>query len=112
MKTCKHCGLSNDDSSKYCFYCGKDLSENDNQVKMEFITPKSESHQQTHTDPNQCPNCKSTSISYITREKGAFKTSNGCCGVILFGPIGLLCGLTGNKESRTVKKCNKCGYEF
>lgn len=40
----------------------------------------------------------------------------GCCGYIVFGPLGLLCGLCGMGEGKKSNKaywiCNECGKKF
>ena len=67
----------------------------------------------------RCPNCGSESISSIvdtkTNTKG-FDGSNACCGYLLFGWPGVLCGLcnTGDTVTRTktTNICNNCGHRF
>ena len=76
----------------------------------------------------RCPNCGSTNISSIvdtkTRTKG-FDGGDACCGYLLFGWPGILCGLcntgdtttvcnTGDTttETRTTNICNDCGRRF
>ena len=55
----------------------------------------------------RCPKCGSPSIATI---KEGYDADSGCCGVILFGPIGLLCGATeANKLSNV---CQKCGHTW
>ena len=44
----------------------------------------------------KCPNCQSENVHLVkevdTTTKG-YGAGEGCCGYILFGPVGLLCGL-------------------
>lgn len=62
----------------------------------------------------RCPKCGSDRVQYVAStdyKKGS--VSKGCCGYIIFGPIGLLCGLCGSGS--TTKKywvCHNCGCEF
>ncbi|AMP19897.1 hypothetical protein AZF37_00735 [endosymbiont 'TC1' of Trimyema compressum] len=50
-----------------------------------------------------CPNCQSDHVHLVkevdTTTKG-YGAGEGFCGYILFGPIGLLCGLCGAGNSR------------
>lgn len=61
-----------------------------------------------------CPNCESENCNFISQthtSSGSF--ADGCCGFILFGPIGILCGLCG--KDTTTKEfwvCNDCGCKF
>ena len=54
-------------------------------------------------------------ITETNSEGQDFSASKGCCGVILLGPIGILCGLCG--EGRKINStsfwiCNQCGNKF
>jgi len=53
-----------------------------------------------------CPNCGGVRTAAI---KDGFDVGAGCCGVVLFGPLGLLCGMLGDK---TNVKCLKCAHEW
>ena len=55
----------------------------------------------------KCPNCGCASIT--TTKKG-YDTGGGCCGAILLGPLGLLCGATDANKLSNV--CQKCGYTW
>lgn len=66
-----------------------------------------------------CPRCGSTDIEVVTETNGTtkgFGAGKGCCGYIILGPIGLLCGLCGMGEGRTTtdtyRICRKCGARF
>jgi hypothetical protein len=54
-----------------------------------------------------CPKCGSNNI-FIS--KRGFDASNACCGAILLGPLGLLCGQDG--ANRIEKNCLNCGKKF
>lgn len=67
----------------------------------------------------KCPNCRSSSISSIidthTNTKG-FRGGDACCGYLIFGWPGILCGLckTGDTQTmtHTTNICNDCGRRF
>jgi len=67
----------------------------------------------------KCPNCGSEDISNIVDTKTETKGFGGgraCCGYVLFGWPGILCGLckTGDTTTttRTKRICNNCGRRF
>lgn len=63
----------------------------------------------------KCPKCGSENCFPITEsETKGFGAGNACCGYILFGWIGLLCGLcdTGSTKIKTYWKCGNCGTNF
>ena len=67
----------------------------------------------------KCPRCGSETCQIITesqmKTKG-FGFGKGCCGYLLVGPIGWLCGLCGMGEFKTTTRhfwiCNHCGNKF
>ena len=67
----------------------------------------------------KCPKCGSESISSVvdttTKTKG-FDSANACCGYLLFGWFGILCGLCNTGDTTTTTKtthiCNDCGKRF
>lgn len=63
----------------------------------------------------RCPSCGSDSCFPIseTKTEGIDVTSS-CCGYIILGPIGILCGLcnTGSSTTREYWKCGNCGRRF
>ncbi len=61
-----------------------------------------------------CPKCESENCSFHSSThttSGSF--CDGCCGFLIFGPIGILCGLC-RKDSTTKEfwVCNDCGCKF
>ncbi|MDO4283181.1 MAG: hypothetical protein Q4D02_06040 [Clostridia bacterium] len=66
-----------------------------------------------------CPYCKSNNISSIvdteTKTKG-FGGGKACCGYLIFGWPGILCGLCNTGETKTKTKtthvCQDCGKKF
>ncbi len=72
-----------------------------------------ESHEKHIT--GKCPHCGSKHFQPVSiGETKGFSTGTGCCGAILFGPFGWLCGLSGMGKGKTVAKrmCMKCGKTF
>ncbi len=65
-----------------------------------------------------CPKCGANNSQIINEvyTKGKdFSASKGCCGAILMGPIGILCGACG-KGKQTYNSqfwvCNTCGNRW
>ncbi|HWP79613.1 MAG TPA: hypothetical protein VN446_03135 [Candidatus Acidoferrum sp.] len=65
-----------------------------------------------------CPRCSGNRCQPIveTRTTGKdYSAGKGCCGWLVFGPAGLLCGLCGEgkvTESKTYWMCPDCGHKF
>ena len=75
----------------------------------------------------RCPKCGSTdcqifvtnSVKFHSNTKG-FGSGKACCGLMAFGPVGVLCGLCGAGKSRTWSEeeqkeywiCQNCGKKF
>ena len=65
-----------------------------------------------------CPLCGSYDIipvTEITTKGKDFNAGNACCGYMLCGPLGLLCGATGKgkqTQSTTYWMCKGCGNKF
>ncbi len=53
----------------------------------------------------KCPKCGSMEISI---QKEGFRAGPACCGAILAGPLGLLCGAKGSNKLN--KHCVRCGH--
>ena len=66
----------------------------------------------------KCPNCESENCQIINEVKTTgkdFDAGTGCCGAILLGPIGLLCGACGKGkqvENKQFWVCNNCGNKW
>lgn len=66
----------------------------------------------------RCPKCGSENcqiINNINTTGKDFEAGKGCCGAILFGPIGLLCGACGKGkqiENTYYWVCNNCGNKW
>lgn len=62
----------------------------------------------------KCPKCGSEHVQFATTTSGGgFSFSNSCCGYILLGPLGLLCGTIGSRsQTDEFWICHDCGHEF
>ncbi len=63
----------------------------------------------------KCPKCGSDNLSFVANtEKRGFNGSDACCGYMILGPIGLLCGSFGANKVNTVEYwiCGNCGNKF
>lgn len=62
----------------------------------------------------KCPYCGSEHVQYATSTTSrGFSLSNSCCGTIIFGPLGLLCGLCGMKSNtKEFWICQDCYNKF
>jgi hypothetical protein len=64
---------------------------------------------------DKCPYCGSKNLQAVAvgKTKG-FNTGTGCCGAILLGPFGWLCGMSGMGKGKTEGKrmCIRCGKTF
>lgn len=65
-----------------------------------------------------CPKCggdKCQIINEVSTTGKDYSAGKGCCGFLLFGWVGLLCGLCG-KGKQTINKafwvCSDCGNKF
>ena len=61
----------------------------------------------TNDNAVRCPKCGSTSV---TSAKKGFGGGKACCGALLAGPLGILCGLCGANKMYCV--CMKCGHKW
>ena len=62
----------------------------------------------------KCPKCGSENIQFATRTSGSsFSAADSCCGFLLLGPLGILCGLCGSDVStEEFWVCRDCGKKF
>lgn len=63
----------------------------------------------------KCPKCGSEHVQFVTStETTGISGLDSCCGFLLMGPIGLLCGLCGSGYSTTSEYwvCHECGAKF
>ena len=65
-----------------------------------------------------CPKCGKEDCEVVTETSSSGKdvsAGKACCGSVLLGPIGLLCGLCGKgkqTKSETFFVCKNCGNKF
>ena len=65
-----------------------------------------------------CIKCGSTNCQIINEvhiEGKVFSASEGCCGAMLLGPIGVLCGACGagrRTKNKNCWVCNNCGHKW
>lgn len=131
---CPKCGSSNPGMAKFCFCCGQSLSDaasisfeanhdantHNNAASSGEAIDNSASDVSPSAEANTltCPQCGSTRCTPIveTTTRGRdFSASQGCCGLVLLGPIGILCGACGQGKqvsSTTYWMCSNCGNKF
>lgn len=112
---CQHCGAENPDTARFCRECGKTIEQEQPDTKASNSVPTA-----IHRD-TVCPHCGGENCQPMMRNVTKIKNSgyswtSGCCGMLLMGPFGLLCGLcsTGSKvdtKNETVWVCQTCGKE-
>lgn len=118
---CPYCNSDNREGAVYCEKC---------EMPLNMMTKKRTVRKQAPVQPEAveplfyevCPNCGAalsdcTPIvkTTVTSSGGGYGLFSGCCGTILLGPLGLLCGLrkrTITSSSQTWWACRKCGKEF
>lgn len=72
----------------------------------------------TYANTLRCPRCGSHDImpvSEVSTKGKDFNASDACCGFLLLGPLGLLCGATGKGKQTTTDTywmCKGCGNKF
>ena len=62
----------------------------------------------------RCPKCGSNHTQFVSNTKTTGPSIvDGCCGWILFGPVGLLCSFCGtDSETEEYWICHSCGTKF
>ena len=66
----------------------------------------------------RCPKCGNENCQIVAETTSTgedFSASKGCCGALLLGPIGILCGACGKgKQINSVNYwvCPNCGNKF
>ena len=88
----------------------QNIDNNNNQTEnINIVTQKSGLH---------CPRCGNYDIipvSEVSTQGKDFNASDACCGYLLCGPLGLLCGATGKGKQTTTTTywmCKGCGNKF
>lgn len=98
-----------------CMNCGNEMPAGTTFYTRNYILqtpPQAQSYSVT------CPRCGGMDCQPINEtytKGGGYDAGSGCCGYLLFGPLGLLCGACGS-ESRTTNVlywvCKNCGHKF
>ena len=121
------------DQPRFCHMCGKSLPQSDawfcpscgkplQPQGVALVNPPSQAQEQLSAGDVFCPKCRSTNLTTTQETEtnvsgGGYDLGSGCCGTILLGPIGLLCGMCGSgvKSKSTTRHywiCGKCGHKF
>lgn len=135
---CNQCGKDNPDGAKFCKYCGNLLHNNLSKSRQwetkfidllkYFMREKTRAakiyfgEKPRNPSDQECPHCGSNDTQIIQKNITDVKTKgynvgNGCCGLCLLGPFGLLCGMigTGTKvktSNETWWHCKNCGQQY
>lgn len=127
---CPYCGWDNRDDASSCEMCEMPLNAViKKRPPARDTTAQSSGIEQTAWSANAeelsyafCPhcgnpldNCSPVSKTTITSSGGGYGLFSGCCGTVILGPLGLLCGLRRqsiSSSSQTWWVCKKCGKEF
>ncbi len=112
---CTKCGVQVAKDADFCTNCGNKTGNN--LIKKVIV----------NDNRLKCPNCGSANLMHTsvsttntTGKTKGFGSISACLGFILFGWIGVLCGLCGIGKSKTktqtttkvIKVCQNCGYRF
>ncbi len=118
---CPYCDSDNCDDAVYCEKCEMPLNliAKKRTVRKPVVVQSLDVKQSPY---GSCPHCGAALTdcapvvkTTITSSGGGYGFFSGCCGVILLGPLGLLCGLRKQNitsSAQTWWVCRKCGKEF
>lgn len=127
MMFCHKCGSKLANDATFCHKCGTKVEyvNTGPQVPGPTGTYEFTSGTRSQSDTSstlRCPNCNSSDLVPITETTTnvsgrMFGFEDACCGWILLGPLGLLCGLCGSgveshTETETYWVCKSCGNKF
>lgn len=108
---CKKCGIDIGDAN-FCPNCGAeaDVPVYNAEVVNDGYSPNYSGIGCPHCGGHNCQPMQETDVN-----GGGYDVGSGCCGYILFGPIGLLCGACGSEprvSHRNYWICKDCGRRF
>lgn len=122
---CPYCDSEIQDDAKYCEMCGMPLTPVEKRpAKIQPPVSVTEQVQFSYEDlihQGDCPNCGAPFADCVPLVKttisgsGGYSLFSGCCGTVLLGPLGILCGLRKQRlttSSKTWWACRRCGKEF
>lgn len=121
---CRFCGAEIQKTDRFCKKCGKLVQDTSIPAENPIVPQETQVQPVNHDKLGFCPNCGAGSECCQPVPKTNVKTSgggysfwDGCCGMILLGPAGLLCGACGGGVKTEVRSetwfvCQKCGTEF
>lgn len=121
IATCPTCGVDqslnplkkDDDIDDFLVSAMKEPIEEDKQkaedskMGQQTVTNVSVNSGGDATGNAKCPKCGSTSIHAA---KNGFSGGKACCGALLVGPLGLLCGT--NKRNKVNVTCLNCKHKW
>jgi len=118
---CPYCGSENRDDAVSCEICEMPLK----QAPARRPASRSDITRPTYEEPvsfGACPQCGAplndctpVSKTSVKSSGGGYGLFSGCCGLVLLGPLGLLCGLKKQNitsSNQTWWVCRRCGKEF
>lgn len=107
---CEKCGSTLPEEARFCYNCGWQVPTPANDCQ-----DSQEGTQKQSGRLLKCPKCGSENIQFSTStERKGFSAGDSCCGYMLFGPLGLICGLSnmGETKSHDFWLCQNCGAKF
>ncbi len=107
---CEKCGSTLPEGAKFCHNCGWRVPKPENDCQKAQNEAQKQSGRLL-----KCPKCGSENIQFSTStERKGFSAGDSCCGYMLFGPLGLICGLSnmGETKSHDFWLCQNCGAKF
>ena len=126
MPFCRKCGTRMETDDSFCPSCGTAVlnsnASNDNAPIQPTTEARPEPRKERTPGSFRCPQCQNDNLQVInesntTTTGSNFSGTDACCGYILFGPLGILCGLCGANQQTTTTNtqyfiCSKCGSKF
>lgn len=121
---CRFCGAEILETDRFCKKCGEIVQDIPLSTGNSNVPQETQAQPISHDKSGFCPNCGAGSECcqpipkvHVKTSGGGYSFWDGCCGMILLGPAGLLCGACGKGVKTEVRSetwfvCQKCGTEF